>query len=345
MILIDSIYIHNSGGRALLEILINYTQTQQKDSYYFLIDSRLDKFLVNKIPADNYKILDASEKNRRKFYIQNKIKFTFFVCFSNVPPPITLKRPVIIYFHNDLILNAKNSNFGLLQRFKFYLKKRYIFFRMNEAYFWVVQSRIMKENLNKYLRINLSKIYIFPFFEKFSPIPEIRLVPNTFLYVASLSKNKNHKKLIQAFIEASLKTNKTFTLKLTLTPTEFEKISIETNYKKSNFELINLGVLKKESLIYYYQEANFLIYPSLKESFGLPLIEATNFSLKIIASDLPYVHEIIKPSLTFDPYSVESISKSILKAMETDNLPETKVLVENKLDNFMDFIISQDVQK
>jgi len=29
----------------------------------------------------------------------------------------------------------------------------------------------------------------------------------------------------------------------------------------------------------------------------------------------------------------------------SEDLPKTKVLVENKLDNFIDFIISQDVQK
>ena len=88
-----------------------------------------------------------------------------------------------------------------------------------------------------------------------------------------------------------------------------------------------------------------MIFSSLFESFGLPLIESTNHGCKVIASDLPYVHEIIRPSLTFDPYLVESISDSILKALEIDNLPETKVLVENKLDNFVEFIISQDVQK
>ena len=94
-----------------------------------------------------------------------------------------------------------------------------------------------------------------------------------------------------------------------------------------------------------YNSCEFAIYPSLVESFGLPLIEATNHGCKVISSDLPYVHEIIEPSLTFNPYSAESISSSILKAIETDNLPETKVLVENKLDNFIEFIISQDVQK
>ena len=46
---------------------------------------------------------------------------------------------------------------------------------------------------------------------------------------------------------------------------------------------------------------------------------------KVIAGDLPYVHEIIVPSLAFDPYSSESISNAILKATQIDNLPETKV--------------------
>ena len=60
----------------------------------------------------------------------------------------------------------------------------------------------------------------------------------------------------------------------------------------------------------------------------------------ILASDLEYVHDVIKPSLTFDPYSTQSISNAILKAIETDNLPETKGLVENKLYNFIYFIIN-----
>ena len=60
---------------------------------------------------------------------------------------------------------------------------------------------------------------------------------------------------------------------------------------------------------------------------------------------MPYAYEIIVPSLTFDPYSIESISRAILNAIDSDDLKETKVLVENKLNNFIKFIISQDVQK
>ena len=67
----------------------------------------------------------------------------------------------------------------------------------------------------------------------------------------------------------------------------------------------------------------------LAESFGLPLIEGCEAGCKIIASDLPYVHEIIRPSLTFDPYSVHSISKLINQSLQDKNLIFTKMKIES----------------
>ena len=118
----------------------------------------------------------------------------------------------------------------------------------------------------------------------------------------------------------------------------------ENRYPK-NLKVIFRGTLSRDGVNELYNSCEFAIYPSLVESFGLPLIEAANYNCKVIASDLPYVHEIIQPSLTFDPYLIESISNAILNAIDKDDLKETKVLVENKLDNFIEFIISQDVQK
>ena len=54
----------------------------------------------------------------------------------------------------------------------------------------------------------------------------------------------------------------------------------------------------------------------------------------VLGADFTYFQEIIEPSFSFDSYSSDSISISILKAI-SENLPETKVLVENKLNNFI----------
>ena len=345
MVLIDTIYIHNSGGKILLNILIKKIISIGQESFFFLFDNRLDPKIYKELKLENFRILKSSEQSRKSFYKKNKKSFNNYFCFSNVPPPIQIEKPVIIYFHNDIILDFTKSNIGLIQKFKFRLKKIYINVKNYKHYNWAVQTPLMKDKLIKAFGVKSKNISIFPFFDEFTPVLNKDIISNTFLYVANYTQNKNHKRLIKALIQASLKTRGNFKLKLTLEEKDFKVLSKKTNYLKSNFELINLGILDKKRLGVAYEEANFFIYPSLKESFGLPLIEASNFSCFILASDLEYVHEVIKPSLTFDPYSTESISNAILKAIDTDDLPKTKVLIENKLDNFIEFIISQDVQK
>ena len=64
-----------------------------------------------------------------------------------------------------------------------------------------------------------------------------------------------------------------------------------------------------------YEIADFLIFPSLNESLGLPLIEASFYNIPIIASDLDFVYEVCKPSKTFDPLSEEDIYQKILESI------------------------------
>ena len=335
MILIDSIYIHNSGGKILLNILIKKIISVGQESFFFLFDNRLDPLIYEKLKSENFKILKASEQNRKDFYRENKKLFNLFFCFSNVPPPIQLEKPVTIYFQNNLILDVKNSNFGLFQRIKFQLKKKYIHFKNEKHYHWIVQTSLMKEKLKKELNVESKNISIMPFFEDLKPFSNTEMISNSFLYVANYTQNKNHKRLIQAFQQASLKINKKFTLKLTLGVKEFEFLTREINYSKTNFELINLGNLNKKLLQKAYQEANFFIYPSLKESFGLPLIEASNFPGYILASNLDYVHEIISPTLTFDPASASEMTAVILNVLTLKNLKVSKSKVLNKIDDLI----------
>ena len=100
--------------------------------------------------------------------------------------------------------------------------------------------------------------------------------------------------------------------------------------KSKGLNIINLGQLKIDDLKDVYMESEYLIYPSLNESFGLPLIEAVNYGCKVIAADLPYVHEIICPSSVFDPNDAESVKKVVLASMKS-KLPDSQVLVKNKI--------------
>lgn len=341
MLLIDGLYINSYGGATILKLLIRSIFKSQIKKVYFIFDKRLDSSVYSKISSENYIVIDPSINQRKTYYLKNGSKFNSFLCLANVPPPIRISEArVMIFFHNELFLKPLSSDLPLNLKLLNLFKKIFILINNKSDYVWLVQTNLMKRMLNENFRIKSQKISVTPIFSYQKKHNLIKKHNYSFVYISSNAIHKNHKKLIQAFVNVSEKTNENINLDLTIQKDHFENLKIPKNLSL-NFH----GKIDQTKVFKLYEKATYSIFPSLHESFGLPLIEAANHGCKVIASDLPYVHEIIRPSLTFDPYSVESMSDSILKAMETDNLPETKVLVENKLDNFIDFIISQDVQQ
>lgn len=344
MILIDSVYVHNAGGKTLLEVLINSIDRVDLINYWFLFDSRFDGNNIKPINAGRITILKASELQRRKFYKKNRDNFKSVLCFSNVPPPISIDQQVVIYFQNDLLLSSKNSGLNLRSQLILAIKKTYISFLNKKNYLWAVQTILMKEKLMNSLKIESDNIEVYPFFEELNCSSKVNSKKNSFLYVAGSGKHKNHERLILAFNQAANESEAPLTLKLTLPKEAFSFLTQNLPNTSPNLKLINLGELTKKQVLNSYQETRFLIYPSLKESFGLPLIEATQQGVYVIASELPFVSQVIKPSLSFNPYSEIDIAKVVLKAVNLKNTTKTIIKVKNKANSLLK-LISYDVQK
>jgi glycosyltransferase involved in cell wall biosynthesis len=339
LILVDATYLNSFGGKTILELILQ-SFLDSNIKFHTILDNRLDPKWINKIESGNYTLISASHKNRIAFYLQNSNRFSSILCLANIPPPIQTSVKTSIFFHNRLLLNPLNQKVSIKNRLINFLKYCYIKHYNQNDYHWVVQTKLVNKLVKENFNINSAQISTYPIFKQISEVNNTKKKLNEFAYVSSIVSHKNHKRLIKAFIEAAKNTCKEIKLHVTLNKEELP-MSIFPKNLRVQFH----GTLSIDAVNELYNCCEFLIFPSLVESFGLPLIEAANYDCKVIASDLPYVHEIIEPSLTFDPYSIKSMADAILKAIETDNLPETKVLVENKLDNFVDFIISQDVQK
>lgn len=57
-----------------------------------------------------------------------------------------------------------------------------------------------------------------------------------------------------------------------------------------------------------YSAADALVFPSLTESYGLPLVEAMSIGMPIVAADRPYARELCGPTaIYFDPLSPDSL--------------------------------------
>ena len=75
--------------------------------------------------------------------------------------------------------------------------------------------------------------------------------------------------------------------------------------------IFNLGLISEGEIQDLYLNAMALIFPSTLESFGIPLIEARDAGLVIVASELDYVRDIVDPEFTFDPVSPLSIARAV----------------------------------
>jgi glycosyltransferase involved in cell wall biosynthesis len=74
-----------------------------------------------------------------------------------------------------------------------------------------------------------------------------------------------------------------------------------------------VGELSQNDCLLEFQKADALIFPSLLESFGLPLVEAMVMGIPIIAADLPYARALCgRTALYFDPKSPQSMIETIM---------------------------------
>ena len=81
-------------------------------------------------------------------------------------------------------------------------------------------------------------------------------------------------------------------------------------FADSDFERIHLlGCVKESDMPVIYSLSDFVIYISLFEGFGLPVLEAMSCGVPVMASDISSIPEVTGDSaLLIDPYSVQSIA-------------------------------------
>ncbi len=342
MIVVDAVYIHESGGKTLLEYFVSGMIERKKD-FILVLDNRIQSDVFNKIDSNNIQRLNSSEKERRIFYKVNESRINTVLCFANVPPPRLHKHiKVWILFHNSLILSGlfENNSYSFKTKILFFLRRIYIQYQNSRRYRWIVQTNNMKEKLQKGLNIENDSILVMPFFANDFSNQDRHLNAGlpTFLYVADGVKQKNHEKLFEAW--KILYDEYDLPLELNVTvPPRFSKL-IHKIDELVIFGLFikNHGVCSKVKLRKLYNDSSFLIFPSLTESFGLPLLEAAKAGCKVIASDLPYVYDVIRPTATFNPHSAKDIAKTIAEICDSESTKKTEIIIDDNLDQLINLI-------
>jgi len=308
--IIYSLGIHKDGGLIILKILLN------KTDYFFYLDNRLHPSYYSHLKKENYIV----QKNKFYNLFINSLNFlrlkdnSKIIFLSSSLPLFKLKCFVVAVYQNSNIFYDKNKiriiNWVLSLDFIRFLF--FIIFRENIDQ-WVVFSNYSKAQLRKKVRnFPISKITTLNIIKKNFVYNNPKKKIYDFIYPANLMPHKNHNNLFEAFIILSKKGIRP-SLALTLNTDELK--SVKYNLLKKKINLYNLYNINRKIFLNNFSKCKYLIYPSLNENIGLPLVEAHHLGLGIISSKRDFAKQYDFIDYFFNPLSPKDIASSVVRIL------------------------------
>ena len=210
----------------------------------------------------------------------------------------------IVYYHQPLPLydyhfSPFDANERSVAAFKLYFP-----FFVKQSLKWtdtlVVQTNIIRRLFSQRFKFPEEKIELaFPDVEDIdkNSIPDYLFDANYchFVYPATLVGYKEHITLALAL--STLKEKEyldKIRIHLSLKKGEHPKLQCVIDSFGLGNNFIFHGPMPHEQLLSMYKAADGLLFPSVIETIGLPLLEAAAFGLPVLANDLDYVKDVLK---------------------------------------------------
>ena len=187
-------------------------------------------------------------------------------------------------------------------------------------------SQFTKEELNKFFKLPSKNISIVvpPFF-KAPTFLELPLLRNRVLMVSGLMKHKNVLAGIEGFFKSSLQGTHKLTI-VGVNPVSMMSCKyydlIDWQHNIPNADLSKL-----------YAQSEILLFPSIIEGFGIPLLEAMEMGVKVCCSGNTVFPEICEGNATyFNPQNIDDIAFALEVSANKTPSKSQSLQVLNKYD-------------
>lgn len=319
--------VHRGGGRTLLLSVLD--AARKRPSSMAFLDQRLE------IPAELNRELSITRvvptimgRLSGEWALRRAVQATDRVlCFGNLPPLFRVGRRVFVFLQNRYLIDRCPLD-GFPSRVKWRLMIERLWLRRCRAHAetFIVQTQSMQQLAVSALGQAAEVMAVFPEpsgYQRRKPQGGAdRTTMYDFLYVATGEPHKNHSNLIEAWkilAAAGLYPSLCLTIAERDCSDLFQLIEKVTRDYKLN--LFNVTAASPTEVRCLYSQARAMIYPSFMESFGIPLVEARQAGLPILASELDYVRDIVDPEEAFDPRSPQSIARAVKRFLQVPELP------------------------
>lgn len=274
-----------------------------------------------------YKIL----KTKNSYYFEQVLLplalrgegVNFYHATNNCGVPFFYSCPVVTTIHDIIPLTLE----GYFNGSKFPLASKLLYKFKIQMSLWLSKKVICTDSINarailKNFIVNGKKISIIPmavsnvFFKK----RKGRLKKPYILNHGGIDQRKNIKRLIEAF---SLSKN----LDLVITgtnPKMVKDLKILAGELKISDRVKFIGWVSEERVAALVGNAKCVVYPTLAEGFGLPMLEAMAAGTPVVVSNIPILKKIGKDIPVYvNPNNTKSIYGGIMKAVS--GIPKSRL--------------------
>jgi len=195
----------------------------------------------------------------------------------------------------------------------------------------VAISKATRKDISSLFKINEKKVkVIYCGFKKICETPEQNInLPGKFFFFAGIIKpRKNVLNIVKAF-HFFLKSNTGYSLVIGGNGAGSYYEEIQSYVKDNNLEnlVIFVGHLNDAELSYAYKRAYALVFPTLIEGFGYPVLEAMDCGTPVITSNQSSLVEVggNNSALLVYPYDSEDIASALEKIVKNPKIREDLV--------------------
>jgi len=138
-----------------------------------------------------------------------------------------------------------------------------------------------------------------------------------FFFLGNTDPKKNTKGTLKAFSDFLKQTSLKYKLvMLDYDKIELNKLLVEINDTNLINNIVLTGYVINTDLPAIYAQCDIFLYPSLRESFGIPMLEAMSCNVPVITSNTSSMPEVSGDAAhIIDPFKPEEITEAIIKIL------------------------------
>lgn len=326
-----------------LELIRNLQKIDQKNEYFIFVKPDIDDAILKE--TSNFKIVKLDGGFYpfwEQYALPNAAKEAgcqILHCTSNTAP-IKSDIPLVLTLHDIIYLESGYSKIlsgsaTPYQKFGNIYRKLVVPRIVNKSRKNITVSHSEKNRIDSFfgLKGNQQMNVVYNGVgEHFKPVTDnsellhakkkYHLPENFFFFLGNTDPKKNVKGVLKAFSDFINCSGLDYYLVIAdYELTRLQKILEEIDSKSLINQIILTGYIPNDELPAIYSQSKIFLYPSLRESFGIPMLEAMSCGVPVLTSNTESMPEIAGNAAYFiNPFKHEEITEAMIKLVNDQTL-------------------------